>query len=244
MQARSRSGFSPATPDDKRRLLPGDSSGDVESGVLRTSPPPPWVELHQELVEEMERVQRKTDELKKLHRQHLLPGFDDDDRYAEEQQIDKLAREIAQSLQSCDQGVKQICAPGGQRRLSPQEARVRGSAQTSLATRLHGLTKRYRKEQDSYISKLEKQQGAGDASDARSHGRSRVDPFADVDDAGGGGGGGGGVQSSQQIANSNEEEIRYRDGEISKVARSVQEIASLMQDLAGLVIDQVCATQH
>ena len=192
----------------------------------------------------MERVQRKTDELKKLHRQHLLPGFDDDDRYAEEQQIDKLAREIAQSLQSCDQGVKQICAPGGQRRLSPQEARVRGSAQTSLATRLHGLTKRYRKEQDSYISKLEKQQGAGDASDARSHGRSRVDPFADVDDAGGGGGGGGGVQSSQQIANSNEEEIRYRDGEISKVARSVQEIASLMQDLAGLVIDQVCATQH
>lgn len=227
------------TPDDKRRLLPGDSSGDVEAGVLRTAPPPPWVELHQELVEEMERVQRKTEELKKLHRQHLLPGFDEDDRYSEEQQIDKLAREIAQSLQSCDLGVKQISAPGGQRRLSPQEARVRASAQTSLATRLHGLTKRYRKEQDSYISKLEKQQGGGDVGDAGGRGRSRLDPFADDD----GDSGGGGLQSSQQLANANDEEIRFRDGEISKVARSVQEIATLMQDLAGLVIDQVCPAQ-
>jgi syntaxin 16 len=183
----------------------------------------------------MERVQRKTEELKKLHRQHLLPGFDEDDRYSEEQQIDKLAREIAQSLQSCDLGVKQISAPGGQRRLSSQEARVRGSAQTSLATRLHGLTKRYRKEQDSYISKLEKQHGGGDGGDAVGRGRSRLDPFADDDDSGG-----GGLQSSQQLENANEEEIRLRDSEISKVARSVQEIATLMQDLAGLVIDQVC----
>jgi hypothetical protein len=244
VQARSRGAFSPADRDDKRHLLAGgDSSGDVEAGVLRSAPPPAWVDLHQELVEEMERAQRKTEDLKKLHRQHLLPGFDEDDRYTEQQQIDQLAREIAQSLQSCDLGVKQISAPGGgQRNLSPQEARVRSSAQTSLATRLHGLTQRYRKEQDSYIGKLEKQQGAGESGGGGGGGArgTSLDPFADDDGLGGGGGGGGGNrQTSQQIANANEEEIRFRDGEISKVARSVQEIATLMQDLSALVIDQV-----
>jgi hypothetical protein len=180
-QARARGGaaFSPALSDDKRHLLStGDSPGDLEGGVLRSAPPPPWVDLNQELVEEMERVNRKTEDLKKLHRQHLLPGFDEDDRHSgaillpfssyssqilppfapicshfarflltEEHQIDQLAREIAQSLQSCDLGVtsqavclllvihgsilrdclclqvKQIAAPGGARNLSPQEAR-------------------------------------------------------------------------------------------------------------------------
>ena len=53
------------------------------------------------------------------------------------------------------------------------------------------------------------------------------------------GGGGGGRQSSQQISNANEQEIRMRDSEIGKVAKSVQEIATLMQDLSALVIDQV-----
>lgn len=148
--------------------------------MLRSAPPPPWVDLNQELVEEMERINRKTEDLKKLHRQHLLPGFDEDDRHSEEHQIDQLGREIAQSLQSCDLGVKQIAAPGGARNLSPQEARVRASAQTSLATRLHGLTTRYRKEQDSYMSKLEKQGGGGDA--AAGGGRD-LNPFEDDDGA-------------------------------------------------------------
>ena len=103
--------------------------------MLRSAPPPAWVDLHQELVEEMERAQRKTEDLKKLHRQHLLPGFDEDDRYTEQQQIDQLAREIAQSLQSCDLGVKQISAPGGGQRKRKGVATAAAEAQAATAKR-------------------------------------------------------------------------------------------------------------
>jgi len=62
---------------------------------------------------------------------------------SEQQKIDGLARDVAQSLQSCDVGVKQVSPPAAQaRNLSPQEARVRANAQTALGTRLHGLPKR------------------------------------------------------------------------------------------------------
>ena len=68
-----------------------------------------------------------------------LAGLSD----SEQQKIDGLARDVAQSLQSCDVGVKQVSPPAAQaRNLSPQEARVRANAQTALGTRLHGLPKR------------------------------------------------------------------------------------------------------
>ena len=46
-------------------------------------------------------------------------------------------------------------------------------------------------------------------------------------------------RQSQTLHAANELEIRRRDGQITQVARSVQEIATLMQDLSELVIDQV-----
>ena len=46
-------------------------------------------------------------------------------------------------------------------------------------------------------------------------------------------------RQSQTLHAANELEIRRRDGPITQVARSVQEIATLMQDLSELVIDQV-----
>ena len=48
-------------------------------------------------------------------------------------------------------------------------------------------------------------------------------------------------QQARTLLSSNEQEIRFRDGQITQVARSVQEIATLMQDLSELVIDQVCS---
>jgi|EP01049_Picozoa_sp_SAG25_P003789 hypothetical protein len=147
-----------------------------------------------------------------MQRQHLLPGFDNENRggnrvraYAimmgsscsplhvciaalEKQRIEAFSREISQvrtgsfhaeslhcgrvcgrcawsgsawaaqphwsvlcwqSLQQCDISVKRVSAS---EQVPAQEVRVRSNARTSLATQLHELSRKYRKEHDSYLS--------------------------------------------------------------------------------------------
>ncbi|KAJ3098873.1 hypothetical protein HDU97_003686 [Phlyctochytrium planicorne] len=60
----------------------------VELSVL----PPKWVDIVDEVEEEMERIKAKVIELESFQKKRLLPGFDD--RIGDEQSIDRLSEQI------------------------------------------------------------------------------------------------------------------------------------------------------
>ncbi len=107
--------------------------------------------------------------------------------------------------------------------------RVRKNIQRSIASRLHELSGSFRKAQKQYLGELQRLKDGGS-----------VDMF------GGGGGGGGSSRevdmgfSAEQIhaMAEMEESTEWRDQEIARIARSVEELAVLFKDLATLVVEQ------
>ncbi|KAF9426810.1 hypothetical protein BGZ94_005988 [Podila epigama] len=56
--------------------------------------PPKWVDIVDEVDEELERIKANVQKLDAMHKKHLLPGFDD--RLQEERDIERLTDEITQ----------------------------------------------------------------------------------------------------------------------------------------------------
>lgn len=106
--------------------------------------------------------------------------------------------------------------------------RVRKNIQRSIASRLHELSGSFRKAQKQYLGELQRLKDGGS-----------VDMF-------GGGGAGAGARdvdmgfSAEQIhaMAEMEESTEWRDQEIARIARSVEELAVLFKDLATLVVEQ------
>ncbi|KAJ2883764.1 Integral membrane protein SED5, partial [Coemansia aciculifera] len=61
--------------------------------------PPRWVDLVEDVGEQMDDITRKIKRLEALHKKHLLPGFDD--RSAEGREINLLTQEITAQFRSC-----------------------------------------------------------------------------------------------------------------------------------------------
>ncbi|KAF9330600.1 hypothetical protein BG006_006437 [Podila minutissima] len=60
--------------------------------------PPKWVDIVDEVDEELERIKGNVQQLDAMHKKHLLPGFDD--RIQEERDIERLTDEITQNASS------------------------------------------------------------------------------------------------------------------------------------------------
>lgn len=112
---------------------------------------------------------------------------------------------------------------------SSADERVRQNIQRSLAKRLHELSGQFRQAQKKYLAELKGLKDGGS-----------------VDMLGGGGGGGAASKdvdmgfSAEQIhaLAEMEESTEWRDQEIARIAKSVEELAVLFKDLATLVVEQ------
>ncbi|KAJ2820369.1 Integral membrane protein SED5, partial [Coemansia furcata] len=100
--------------------------------------PPRWVDLVEDVGEQMDDIARKIKRLEALHKNHLLPGFDD--RSAEEHEINMLTQEITAQFRSCGSLVRGV----GQHQSHGQEQVVGNNIQSSMALKLQSQSTAFR----------------------------------------------------------------------------------------------------
>eukprot|EP00033_Pygsuia_biforma_P003472 GCRY01003802.1.p1 GENE.GCRY01003802.1~~GCRY01003802.1.p1 ORF type:complete len:297 (-),score=40.47 GCRY01003802.1:12-902(-) len=203
---------------DRKKLL---SSSDDSSMI---SSMPAWVDVVDDIHYDIRCLKEKIDDLARLHKHHLLPGFDD--RMEEEQEIEVLTQEITRSFKKSKNKIKQLSGPSfGQQE---QDVKMRKNAQVSLATELQNLSESFKQHQDSYLSKMERQEKQVRLGfDDRFETQPTMEHFEREF-----------TPAQKQQVDQDLHLIEERSEAVEAIARSVVEIAEIFNDLSILVIEQ------
>ncbi|CAG8646057.1 16030_t:CDS:2, partial [Dentiscutata heterogama] len=191
----------------------------IELSVL----PPNWVDIVEEVDDDISQIKSLIPTLESLHRKHALPGFDD--RTEEEREIERLSSEITKLFKQCQQKIRRI-ADESRIAASNQEETMSKNIQISLATKLQDLSTNFRKQQSAYMKKLK-------GVKVRSTGFFPIENDESDEEQGFG-------FTNEQLAlvESSEATISQREHEINEIAKSIQTIAEIFNELQALVIDQ------
>lgn len=129
-----------------------DGDAVIEMDLL----PPRWLDVQDEITDQLAEIAKQTRKLDQLHQKHVLPGFDDEDvKKKEEREIEQLTQEITRGFQRCQQAIKRI-------EMMVREAKQQGNInqgeevmaqnlKISLATRVGEVSAMFRKKQSAYL---------------------------------------------------------------------------------------------
>lgn len=129
-----------------------DGDAVIEMDLL----PPRWLDIQDEVTEQLAGIAQSTRKLDQLHQKHVLPGFDDEDvKKREEREIESLTQEITRGFYSCQTAIKRI---DGMVRESQQSGTLTSGEETmarnlkiSLASRVGDVSALFRKKQAAYL---------------------------------------------------------------------------------------------
>ncbi|KAI8883906.1 t-SNARE [Backusella circina FSU 941] len=203
----------------------------IEMSVL----PPKWVDIVDEVDEALDLALDikpyfpPVTKLEGMHRKHLLPGFDD--RSSDEAAIDNLTSDITNEFYRIKRDIQRIHAGVND---SDQDDKLARNIQTSLATKVQDVSSSFRKQQSSYLQKLQGQATRkadilGLESDLSNEAAELLlDEDAQV----------GFTESQLAVLESNDALVDQREREVSQIAKSIHQLAEIFRDLQTLVIDQ------
>lgn len=201
-----------------------------EERVDMTILPPRWVDTVEDIEETLRTISDRMSALDKLHRKHVLPGFDD--RAAEERDIERITREITTLFHDTQAGIRKIQEQSAIEQSSghaaEQEAVLSRNVQTSLATRVQDLSSQFRKKQSAYIQKLRGQEASVEATFSKSKGNEFVDDDMEM----------GFTTQQLSLIETQDASISQRENEINQIAKSISDLATVFKDLQTFVIDQ------
>ncbi|MCO5579751.1 hypothetical protein L7F22_033611 [Adiantum nelumboides] len=200
--------------------------GFLRAGAVAISLPPQWVDISEDVSNNMQQARVKMNELVKAHAKALRPTFGDNKD--EHRAIELLTHEITLLLKKCEKSLQQLSTGKGPN----EDATLRKNVQRSLATNLQSLSMEFRKEQKGYLDRLRRQQDIPTAAELGMNlNEHRTSSLEDDDDLG------FGKQRSSQMKRV-EKMTLEREKEISQIVESVNDLAQIMKDLSVLVIDQ------
>ncbi|RIA93624.1 t-SNARE [Glomus cerebriforme] len=193
----------------------------IELSVL----PPKWVDIVDEVDDDIDQIKNLLPTLESLHKKHILPGFDD--RTEEEEEIERLTDEITHLFQQCQWKIKRIANESLSSTVSNQERAMSKNIQTSLASKLQELSSSFRKQQASYMKKLKGRESKSSGLFLIENNDSNENDLEL-----------GFTQNQLALAASSEAMISQREREINEIAKSIHTIADIFKELQTLVIDQ------
>jgi len=193
--------------------------------------PPKWVDIVDEVEEDIKEIKEKIDRLDVMHRKHLLPGFDD--RTSDEAAIEELTEGITMQFHSAKNKIKRIGAEG-KRGTSQHEMQMSVNIQTSLASKVQEISSSFRKKQSLYLQKMQGQENRkNDILGLESSLSAEAADLLLTEDTNM-----GFTESQLAMIESNEVAIDQREREINQIAKSIYQLADIFRDLQTLVIDQ------
>jgi syntaxin 16 len=205
--------------------------------TLQRNLPPIWVDLVEEIEECVVNIQGNMRSLTRLHAQRLMVNFESDET-EQEHEIDTTTREITSQFRRAEGILKKFGHMGDEATLSRDETVVRSNMKRSIAKKLQGLSAAFRQSQKDYLKRMSAQK-AGCKFDSQeldflSGNSNGPKALSDIE---------AGVNmdfTEAQLAELEDTEqlVNQRDGEITKIAQSIEELANIFKELAVLVIDQ------
>mmetsp|Transcript_15906 Transcript_15906/g.16653 ORF Transcript_15906/g.16653 Transcript_15906/m.16653 type:complete len:306 (-) Transcript_15906:188-1105(-) len=190
--------------------------------------PPLWVDSIEQAESDLSKIQSKMRELSALHTKRLMVNFETDETL-QEREIDLLTQEITEIFRHAENILKKFGNQGDESKISQQELTVRSNMQRSLAKKLQGLSMTFRSNQKEYLARLQAQKN-GSGAQAFDFLDKKVSTAGEIDN--------GFTQAQLQILEDTEQIINQRDEEITRIAKSIEELAQIFKELAVLVIDQ------
>jgi len=193
--------------------------------------PPIWVEKIEAIEDDISKIQVKMRELSALHTKRLMVNFETDEQQ-QEREIDHKTHQITDIFRHAEGLLKTFSKQANDSTLSASERKVRENMQRSIGKKLQGFTMQFRQSQKEYLNRLKAQKN-GSGSQAFGFLDESKKPainFMEIDT--------GFTTAQMQILDETEEIVNQRDEEITRIAKSIEELAQIFKELAVLVIDQ------
>ncbi|KAF9151078.1 hypothetical protein BG015_007113 [Linnemannia schmuckeri] len=217
-------------------LATSDGYGDTERVGLMDSAettielmmlPPKWVDIVDEVDDELEKIKVNVQKLDAMHKKHLLPGFDD--RIQEERDIERLTDEITQQFHASQRRIKRINAES-RHSSSNQEQIMSRNVQMSLAQKVQDASTLFRQKQNTYMQRMRGVELRN--KDIFSAVQPINSSISDDPEEGGFTG------AQQAFAEQSNATITQREQEINHISKSIFQLADIFKDLQTMVIDQ------
>lgn len=209
---------------DARVLTAGDASLSVDASAV--------VDLHAALVSDVSGARTLLAELREGYATHLLPRFGDSDGDAGgvlETKVRETAHRLTARLHAADGRLRALAArSGGKKGGEDADGKVRRNLQARFARDLQAISSSFRARQKEYLESLRRQRDAlASPHAARSSTPDGLDAF-DAD----------GALDQALIGRQADSRMRERERELHAVSASIGDLAVLVKDLAGMVVDQ------
>ncbi|KAG0367806.1 t-SNARE [Gamsiella multidivaricata] len=213
-----------ATADDNERVGLMDSA---ETTIELMMLPPKWIDIVDEVDEELERIKANIQKLDAMHKKHLLPGFDD--RIQEERDIERLTEEITQQFHGCQRRIKRINSES-RHSSSNQEQVMSRNVQTSLAQKVQDVSTTFRQKQNTYMQRMRgvELRNKDIFNGVQPINSSISDDPEEI----------GFTGAQLAFAEQSNTSITQREQEINHISRSIFQLADIFKDLQTMVIDQ------
>lgn len=189
---------------------------------------PEWTRFAESADESIRLLHAKLEYLQLLHTRRLMIRFDNSETQ-QEQEINSLTEEITALFHKADRSLKKITSAfvGGEPSPSPADRLVRLNTQRAIAGRLQEISIQFRTRQREYLQRLQLQKFGSEIFDVDE--MEKGSGFADSFRLG---------NKAVYAMDRTEYDIRTRDVEIQRIAKSVAALATMFKEVAEMVIDQ------
>lgn len=242
----------------------GDVHTDSNATIVSVSMEPDWVFAYKELKADLAELDKMLEQLGTLYAQHVLPSFGDRDTSHLEQEIRLRSHRLTDLLHTVEQKVRAIVTTqaqpsrqhgGNQYELQTSEKNgkdiervIRRNLQKRFATPLQSLSLNFRKRQKAYLEKLRQlRESYGEDENlvsvplhdettpsSNSQTTQMFDETSGPDEAAG-----QHVSQTQILMVENAAVLAdERKRELIRVAHNINDLATLVKDIAALVVDQ------
>ena len=211
----------------------GDSNRvDTSATSALNSLPPMWIDKLESIDQNTDQIESKIRTLKIYHNKRLRITFDD--THTQDMQIQETTRSITELFQRTQRNLKEVATMGNEEGnkngpLPFQERIIRMNVMKSRALKIQELTKTFRKAQRDYLQKLKKQDGLGNRLIDDAAGDS-LPSLENIDR--------GFTNEQLKTLELIERDTDQRTKEIIQIAKSVNELAQLFNELNILVVEQ------
>ncbi|POS87853.1 t-SNARE, partial [Erysiphe pulchra] len=232
-------GYNSRLSSERQGLMSTGAYDDGETLIEMDLLPPRWVDISDQVTEILKDVAFTAQKLDRLHQQHVLPGFNDEEevKKKEEIEIEHLTQGITKRFHECQRAIQKIetlvresKAQGG---ISKGEEIMAKNIQISLAGKVQEASAAFRKKQSAYLKKLRGTSGMNAPIDGTSintfSDRSVLETDADKSYS---------QLTLQKTSDSSDAVISQREREITDIAQGIIELADIFQELQTMIIDQ------
>ena len=189
-------------------------AGDVEMSAIS----PPWVPLADNVKDCIAKSRERLLTLQKLQQRRLLRVFDEDGGKGDID-VETTANTITNLLYQGERGIKEV-----ERFMTASDKEMVVNVQRSLATQLTKVSQDFKAAQKHYMNEIRKRKHGG-GSDLS------TTSATDILDA-------GFTEDQLLELEGIETQVENRSQEITKIAKSINELNSVFKELANLVVEQ------